>query len=247
MSARGGSALAETIGYELRVYEIKLEKFSGPLDLLLQLIEDAKLEISEISLGKVTEQYLGYVNSSPQIAPEELADFLVIATKLILIKSKLLLPTLELQEDGASLVDQLKIFKEYLTASKTIELLIRKKHFIYFHEKMPLSAPAFCPPRGVTLEKLSSAFARIIRAIAPVAEMPKKLITKAVSISEKMEDIKKIIVQKIYSGFRDFVKSAKNKMEVIVSFLALLELIKQRAVYVRQKKLFEDIEIKKMI
>jgi len=234
------------LNLEYGVYEFKLEKFSGPLELLLNLIEEAKLDISEISLGTVTEQYLGYVNSSPHIPPEELADFLVIATKLILIKSKLLLPTLELEAEGPALAAQLKIYKEYLEASRVIEKILRKRNFVYAHDKLLISAPAFCPPKGVTSQKLAEAFCRIVRAIVPLAALPRKMILKAISIGEKMEQIKKIIFERSRSGFHSLLKNAKNKTEVIVSFLALLELIKQRAVTVSQKNLFEDIEIKKI-
>lgn len=228
------------------MYEFKSDKFSGPLDLLLQLIEDQKLDISEVSLGKVTEQYLSYVNNSPHIAPEELADFLVIATRLILIKSRLLLPTLDIEDEGPSLADQLKMYKEYVEATKGIEKIIRKKHFVYPHEKMPVNVPAFRPPKGLTSAKLAEVFARILHAIAPIAELPKKMIQRAISIGEKMEQIKKIIFERTRSGFHHLLREAKNKTEVIVSFLALLELIKQRAVTVEQKNLFEDIEIQKL-
>ena len=228
------------------MYQIKLEKFSGPLDLLLQLIEQAKLDISEISLGTVTEQYLGHVNNSPDIVPEELADFLVIATRLILIKSRLLLPTLDIEDEGPSLADQLKMYKEYVEATKVIEKIIRKKHFCYSHERMPVNIPAFRPPKGLTAVKLAEVFARVLRAILPIAELPKKMMLRAISIGEKMEQIKKIIFERARSGFHHLLKSAKNKTEVIVSFLALLELIKQRTVSVRQKNLFEEIEIKKI-
>lgn len=226
------------------MFEFKIEKFSGPLELLLNLIEEAKLDISEISLGTVTEQYLGYVNSSPRIPPEELADFLVIATRLILIKSKLLLPTLEMEAEGPALAEQLKIYKEYLEASKVMEKILRKRNFVYAHDRLLISAPAFCPPKGVTSQKLADAFRRIIRAIVPLAALPKKMILRAISIGEKMEQIKKIIFERTKSGFYHLIKQAKNKTEVIVSFLALLELIKQRAVTVKQNSLFEDIEIK---
>jgi segregation and condensation protein A len=228
------------------MYEFKLEKFSGPLDLLLQLIEATKLDISDISLGTVTEQYLGYVNNSPHIAPEELADFLVIATKLILIKSRLLLPTLDIEDEGPSLADQLKMYKEYVEATKVIEKIIRKKRFTYLHERMPVNIPAFRPPKGLTAEKLGEVFSRVLRAIAPIAELPKKMMLRAISIGEKMEQIKKIIFERTSSGFHHLLKSAKNKTEVIVSFLALLELIKQRAITVEQKNIFEDIEIQKI-
>src|SRR3989338_6596602 len=101
--------------------EIKLEKFQGPLDLLLQLIEQDELNITEISLSNVTEQFFDYLNKLEESRSEELADFLVIATKLVYLKSKHLLPYLYPEADeGPSLAEQLKLYKRYADASKEI-------------------------------------------------------------------------------------------------------------------------------
>src|SRR3989344_4119781 len=95
-------------------YTFKLEEFEGPLELLLKLIEDEKLDITTISLAKVSDQYLAYIKNEEELPSEEVADFLVVAAKLIYVKSKYLLPALQLEEeDGEDLEQQLKIFREY--------------------------------------------------------------------------------------------------------------------------------------
>src|SRR3989344_5914455 len=102
------------------MYSLKLEKFEGPLDLLLQLIERQELNITEVSLAAVTEQYLVYLSEHNDIAHEDLADFLVVAAKLLLLKSRLLLPELfvdDEEEAGTSLAEQLAVYRLYVKAS----------------------------------------------------------------------------------------------------------------------------------
>jgi len=96
------------------MHQISLEQFEGPLDLLLQLIEKNKLQVTEISLAQITDQYLDYIAGSEQVASEEMADFLLIASKLIYLKSKYLLPDLSLvdEDDADSLEKQLKIYRQ---------------------------------------------------------------------------------------------------------------------------------------
>ena len=113
------------------MYEVKLEQFQGPLDLLLQLIEKQEMDITEVSLAQVADSYIEYINQMGQLNPEEVADFLVVASKLIYIKSKVLLPELDLEEEGIDLEKQLKMYKEYYQATKKIQKSISKKKFNY--------------------------------------------------------------------------------------------------------------------
>ena len=111
---------------------VRLEQFEGPLDLLVQLIHENKLNISEISLANITEQYLAYLVEVEERFPEELADFLVIATRLLLIKSKLFLPVSDEEEDDEErLSSQLKIYKTFVDASQAVQSLISRRRFLY--------------------------------------------------------------------------------------------------------------------
>src|SRR3989338_2895506 len=105
--------------------DLKLEKFEGPLDLLLQLVDQEKLSITEIALSKITEQFFSYLDTLEKNRPEELADFLVVAARLIFLKSHNLLQYVNPQEEdaGPALADQLKLYKQYVKASKTINIL----------------------------------------------------------------------------------------------------------------------------
>jgi len=229
-------------------FAVKLEQFEGPLDLLLELIESAKLDISKISLAKVTDEYVRRLHDNPDIPPEELADFLVIASRLLLIKSRLLLPFLGLEpeEPEGDLESQLKIYKEYLDASKVITAMIGKRRFLFVHEKLPHVEIGFAPPKKLTVEGLSELFRTVLKRLELIVRIPRAVIEKTVSIHEKIGQIQALIARVSRLSFRDIAGSAASRIEIVVSFLALLELVKQRSVSVEQGKLFDEITINKI-
>jgi len=228
-------------------YEVNIEQFEGPLSLLLQLIEKDELDITELSLAKVTDDYLNYVNTSPNIRSEELADFLVVASKLILIKSKQLMPNLITpEEEGIDLETQLKMYREFVHASQKINTMIKERRWAYGRERSSFGEMiGFFPPKGLKTADVREAFERIVKRLEPYIALPKEALQRTVSISEKIEHIRKLIGEQAQTKFSEVLSSAKNKTEVIVSFLALLELTKRRVVSASQENLFEDITIKK--
>lgn len=228
------------------MYQLKLEQFEGPLDLLLKLIEEEKLKINDISLAVVTNRYLEYLNSTTNLTVEELADFLTIAAKLILIKSRTLLPSLVFEEEGFSLEKQLKIYKEYYDASKVIEKIAKNKSQS-FSRQMPfiLKAVKFIPPFNFSLNRLKEIFQQVLKNLEFLELMPKAAIEKTLNITEKIELIKKLIIANISFGFSKLLRQAQDRTELVVSFLAVLELVKQRIIIADQKNLFEEIKINK--
>ncbi|OGL68946.1 hypothetical protein A3B21_04480 [Candidatus Uhrbacteria bacterium RIFCSPLOWO2_01_FULL_47_24] len=222
-------------------FAVKSQQFEGPLDLLLSMIEGEKLNITTVSLAKIAEDFLKYVQEA-KLPPEEVADFLLVASKLLLIKSQALFPNLEVEDDGVPLEAQLKILKLYHDASRQIEAIIKQGNFVYFREKMPVER-VFRPPQKVTVNVLHETFLAVIKALEPLVRIPKKIVLKAISIGERIDRLKAMIVEKAMMSFKHFVGSSKEKTEIIVSFLALLELCKQRIVEVKQEKLFHDIMI----
>jgi segregation and condensation protein A len=227
-------------------YNIKLEKFEGPLDLLLKLIEAEEVTITEVSLAKVTDQFIEYVNQSQDLDPGEVADFLVVASKLLLIKSKILMPSLDFEEEEeGSLEFQLKIYKEYYEASKKIKELIRRKNFMFSRNKsIQVFTPKFSPPLKLKLKELGLIFQLIVNRLEPVVNLPKDVIKKTISIGEKIRQIKEMILEKVSFSFKSIL-SRGDKTEVIVSFLALLELVKQQSVKANQTGLFGEIRVDK--
>lgn len=234
------------------MHKIKIEQFEGPLDLLLQLIEENKLEITKVSLASVTEQYIQILNRSAKekIATSELADFLVVAARLLLIKSRALLPFLEWdkeEDEGEDLTKQLKIYKEYLEAMKLIQLMISKKHFSFSRQKLlTFEEIGFAPPGKLTKSKLKEVFNGIINNLDPFLDLPTEIIRKTIDIQEKISQIRQRVFNQASTKFSEILKEAKDKTEVIVSFLAILELMKQKTVIVRQDKIFEEITIEEI-
>ncbi len=230
-------------------YSFSLENFEGPLDLLLSLIDESKLDISDISLAKITDQYLDYVKNNQTLSMEEIADFLIISARLLYIKSKLILPEAFLSgmedDDEQDLARQLKIYKEYHDAKKVIQKMINKNNFTY-SRIVPLFQikKEFVPPKDIGLEDLKLIMEKLILSIKPILQLPKKLIDKTISIKEKIDHIQELLSRGENVSFSEFIKDRGNKTEIIVSFLAMLELIKQRTVSVNQDYLFEEIIIK---
>ena len=227
------------------MYEVKLEKFEGPLDLLLQLIEANDLDINQISLAKIADEYINYVNSrEDEISLESLADFLLVASKLLYIKSKSLLPYLALddEEDTVGLDDQLKLYKEFLDASRKLVDIIKQRNFLFSRERIVVPK-GFYPPPKITLRNLREAYLEILQKIEPLIRTGREMKERMVSVRQRIEDLRAKIEQKARLGFRELISRAKNKTEVIVSFLALLELVKQKIINVEQGNLFEDIII----
>jgi len=224
-------------------YQIKLEQFAGPLDLLLQLVEKDKMNINQISLVQLTDQFLAYLRQD-QVPPEEVADFLVVAAKLLLIKSQSLFPQMRIEEeDGLSLQAQLKIYKEFWEAAKGVNHLMQNKQYLFFREKMAIE-PAFRPSPGLTAQRLEIIYQEIIKNLEPIARVPSKVALQKVSLDERIASLKNLVLEKMSLSFDAIVKS-KDKAEKVVHFLALLELIKRQIVQIKQNNLFGDIIVEK--
>ena len=217
-----------------------------PLDLLLGLIEKRDLDISEIALAQVTEQYLHYLKSVEETQPEELADFLVVAAKLMLIKSKTLLPVLDFEEEenDADLAVQLRLYKEFVRAAEGVERLLRAKKFLYGREKIPENlVPEFHPPLNFGVTALHRMFLSVIASVEPLIKLPEKTLAKAISLQEKVLHLRELLQQKKNVRFSQLLNMAADRTEIVVSFMALLELIKDRTAQVVQRDNFADIEI----
>lgn len=232
--------------------DFKTEKFEGPLSLLLQLIEAEELDITEVSLAKIADQYIEYIKKSGAIDSEVTADFLVVAAKLLYIKSKALLPYLYTEEDEEieELEQQLKMYKEFLEAMKGIRTIIERKKFMFvreFNKKAVLNnLCSFFPPKKLTKDVLASAFAELIRNTKPGEEkLKEEKLERKINIEDKILAIQKMLLEKMKINFSKISERAESKTEVIVIFLAILELIKQRDVVVDQDDIFGEIIINK--
>lgn len=229
--------------------QTKLRQFEGPLDLLLSLIEQRQLDITEIALAEVTEQFLQHIRQLEEIDPTVLADYLSIAAKLLVIKSKAILPTLEIEEEdddaGYDLESRLLLYKQFKEVAKYLKRLDnrRKQSFVrtlYFEQRMN-----FYPDPSVNPDTLHNSILLVLSALKELDALPKAKLREAISIQEKIDQLRGFLESQVETKLSDLLKSAKNKSEVIITFLALLELIKQKILTVNQEALFADIAIKK--
>jgi len=229
------------------MHQIQLEQFEGPLDLLLKLIEKNQLQVTEISLAKITDQYLSYIEQGENIASTEVADFLLIASKLIYLKSKYLLPDFDVEDeaDAASLEKQLKIYRQYYEASKYIDKQFTNLNKFSYPRIIPYKLPVekgFAPPDNISKNDMQSIFSNVLSRIERVVSLPKMVIAKAVSISEKIRDLQDIIKVHTRISFNKMFRK-QDKIETVVNFLAMLELIKRKEINVEQNNLFGDLNI----
>lgn len=227
------------------IQALKLEKFEGPLDLLLQLIELEKLNITEVALSQVTEQFLLYLDKLEVEKSEELADFLVIATKLVYMKSRTLLPYLNPEEeDGPSLADQLKMYQQYIEASKKINIYWQQNRIAYGRIEPPVKVTKFVLPLNARTKDLNKAMEKLVAHLRPPTPLPQITIDKAISVKQKVESIWNALKQHKTMNFKDLLNSAESKTEVIVSFLALLELMRDQKAFISQSDNYGDMEVK---
>lgn len=231
-------------------FQVKQEKFEGPLELLLELIEKEKLSISEISLSRVTDDYITYVKSLEKIDPEKLAEFLVVAAQLMLVKSRALLPSLPLSTEEEVSIEELE---KRLEAYRRIRELVKElkkmeaaHRYILTREAYYGMDPIFYPPPALTHTALRDAFAAFLSAMPKIEKLAEEKLKHIISLEEKIAHIRSFLQGAMERAFSDLVRGAKEKVEVIVSFLAILELARQKFVDLHQEKPFTDIVIKRI-
>ena len=236
---------------EDKVYKIKTTGFEGPFGLLLNLVEERKLFINEISLAQVTEDYLNYVNSLNNLSPAEISSFVVVAATLILIKSRSLLPNLNLtqEEEGdiKNLEDRLKLYELYTKLSKNLKENFGQK-IIFAPLERKNDFLVFLPDDQITKESMMAFASNVLGRIPKKVFLPKVEVKKVVSIEEMINKLTERIQNSLKMNFREFAGEAQTKEErvfVIVGFLAMLELVRNGILCAVQENNFEDIIIEK--
>lgn len=228
-------------------YHIQLPQFEGPLELLLALIEKQKLDVTRVSLARITDQYLEYIADQETTSLENLSWFLVIASRLILIKSKALLPTLvfddEEEEEIGDLEYQLKEYKKFKEAALKLKGMFDARSVMYSREVYSVPQSLFYPPQGMTSMDMQAYFLKVLSEIPVFEKLEEKMVEEVVTLEEKIVSLQEMLRRKVETSFSEIVANAKDKVDVIVSFLAMLELVKQRMIRVEQSGLFSDIKL----
>jgi len=228
-------------------FTVKTQSFEGPLDLLLDLIEKRKLYISDISLAQVTDDFIAHVRKFETMPMGESAHFILVASTLLLIKSKSLLPQLALTDDEQGdirdLETRLKIYQRIKEAGKGIQSLFGKD-MIFGPSQSRSVNPIFAPDPAFTLEKALFTLRDLINRLPKKESLPQHVVQKVVSLEEMIGTLTKRITGALKMSFTEFTKDHKeNRVNVIVSFLAMLELVKEGVLHVSQEAQFGDIQM----
>jgi len=230
-------------------FALKHEKFEGPLELLLDLIEKRKLFINDISLAKVADDYVSYVKSVGDFPLSESAQFVLIASTLLLIKSKSLLPNLELsQEEEGNIADlerRLALYKIYREQAAALSKIFGQK--ILFAREERKIEPVFSPDASMTVSNIFESMRSILANLPKKEFLPKAVVDKVISLEEMISNLTERITAGLKMSFKEFSRSTnsgqakEDRLNLIVGFLAMLELVKQGIINVVQERHFDDI------
>lgn len=229
------------------IYELEREYYKGPMDKLLELIEEKKLEITSIALAEVTADFLKHIEKlgNDEKMREYIADFLVVASKLILIKSKTLLPSIPLTEeeeaDIQNFESRLRLYRELKRAEPNIKERWSERPQMMHREFLMSTGSLFFPPRKISIDNLQGAMTKIFGELQKIMRPVVLIKAEMLNLKEKIHEIfsrltaSPIAFKKLQEG--------KTKSEVVVLFLAVLHLIKDQLVNVSQDSHFSDIVV----
>ena len=231
-------------------FALQLPVFRGPLELLLHLIEREELDITEVSLVAVTEQYLGHLGRRDHIDLGAIAAFISVGARLLLLKSRALLPRDEDEQaadedeerDPEALLEALREYRRYRAAAEHLRDLEDEHRTAYRREVAPPQAPPGPGLEGVTSQMLFTLFREVMERL-PAEEPTPELARDPIRLADRVQRL----VTRLEGGrpvrFRDVVVGASSRVVVIVDFLAVLELVRSGYVEARQADLFGEIEL----
>lgn len=226
-------------------FSIKTDLYEGPFEVLLDLIEARKLLVNELALSDITEGFIQHVRAQTTFPVAETASFIQVAATLLLIKSRSLIPDLALSEEENADVEDLKrrlaAYEKVREAARELSRIFGKTMMVPVGERPP--EVVFAPARDLSVSALEEAMTRVLAARETIEELPTASVKPLVTIEEMMDQLAKRVQAAMTLSFKDFASATKEKIEVIISFLALLELVKQGAVAAEQFDVYGDIRI----
>ncbi len=226
-------------------YSVKTPVFTGPLDLLLDLIEKRKLFVSDVSLAQVTDDFVKYIEDHDEFPISESAEFILIASTLMLVKSRSLLPSLPLtEEETASIEDleeRLKLYQKVKELSQELRKLYGK-NVIFEKGERKSDLIIFSPDKKTNVEELSGALMRVLDTLPKKEVLPKTMVRKIVTLEEMIEKLAERISKGMRMKFSEVYKK-EDKINAIIGFLAVLELVKRGVLRVNQEVDKGEIEI----
>lgn len=227
--------------------QVKTPVYEGPLEILLELIEKRKLLVNDVSIAAVTDEYITRINAMESMPVGETAEFVALAATLLLIKSRSLLPTLELSDDETRDIKELeyRLALYQIIKDATRGLTSRLEGAPLYEGSAPVLPPLFLPDESVTPLNLRAAAQALIDGFPTTLALPKVAVKTIMSLEEMIDRLAARVSSAMRLSFREFsgVGKAAARGEVIVSFLALLELVKQGIIRATQGEHFGDITL----
>ena len=239
-------------------YKVKFEVFEGPLDLLLYLIKKEEVDIYEVNLTKLATQFIEYVDLMRQFDLEVAGEFLVMASTLMYIKSRELLPVdqqvaVEEEEEGVDprfeLIRQLVEYKKFKDAAASLQTLEERQENVFprLPGKIEFQSEAALKKEAVSVFDLLNAVNAVLKRFQDKTAGTREIYEDKWTVSEKMEFVLKTITEKISVKFSELFETAANRAEVVCTFLALLELIRLKQLACVQPEPFAEIEVTKAV
>ena len=225
-------------------FSITTEAFSGPLEALLNLIEERKLSISQVSLADVTDAYLAYVEKLPSLPLGETAQFVLVASTLLLIKSRTLLPSLSLTEEERESVEELeRRLARYALVRKAARELRKEwgERPLIFAKRSPERVPIFSPGE-LSLNAIKELAQRLVNILPKPEELARAAVAPILALEDVIVSLKERLTRAIKAKFSELT-AKRGREETIVYFLATLELVRSGSISATQEKLFSDITL----
>jgi len=228
-------------------YPIATELYSGPLELLLDLIQKAELDISKLALAEVTDQFLAYVREHEEADPEYISEFVVIASKLVQIKSEAILPhppvhPPEEEDPGEELARQLLIYREIKNTTKWMQTRLDTAMRTHLHVPQEYPINVQFDLSGFELTDLVLALENLAKEDQNQLALDNAAIPK-LTLRKKVNDIVQFLRSRPNASFSDLLGELPSRMDTIIVFLAVLELVKQHYIEIKQDSLFSEIQI----
>lgn len=231
-------------------YSVQLSGFEGPLDLLLRLIEREELDITNVALSQVADQYLAHVRAMNNPDPAAMSSFLVLAARLLLIKSRALLPRPRLaqeqqpEDDAEELVQQLRAYQRFKQAAELLRSWQDQGRRTFTRQAMPVLPPPTPAKLDASIGDMLAAVQRRLHVLLPLEKEAVPLPTpKIITVPHMAARIRQRLLGQAWFDFEDVLSVATDRVEVVVAFWAVLELWKREVILVEQRELFGPIQI----
>jgi segregation and condensation protein A len=233
-----------------QAYTVDTDVYQGPLDLLLQLIERAELDITKLALAQVTDQFLAYMRTLQELRAERVSEFIVVASRLMQIKSEALLPRPVVrqpdeEDPGEALVQQLLLYKQFKEIAKLLTL--RQADELRTHLRMapPPKVEGRLDLSNVSLNDLFAAAIRIYTREDLRTPLRTVVAAPRITIREKIKFVADALKAKSLVRFRELIKSTPGRLDIVITFLAILELVRRYRISADQEALFGDIQLRR--